>query len=419
MRPGASTSTTNENVAPISRAQAERNLYGGMTNKEVLGGEVDLLGSMGPYQGSINSGGAGLSWDDDVAARRAATPTYEAALPQVVIHGDRMTPDEQLSSLFGLDRKVVFTQAMAPSRIEAQQSIWSTYSNIAGAYRGNKIGFGDAVSMAWNNTKFAYRGSERTQGAVQAANGLLEVGGALTLSGTGVGAAVGIPLAFHGGDTIGTGMRRLWTGTSQSTVTYNGVEALTGSSRVAGFVDNAIPLAGGIVTAGNALRIAEQRVLNNMAYRSLTPDDLLTVDAGMGITAKAPQGVMTVEEHILNSGNKFPGGNGANNPWVGTSRSQDVARGYSSGNGTVPIYLGEVPQATQVELWQHAARNNNMYGQSMAYYRSVWAQEVSIYQHVPAIAIGGPMSYVSLVRPIGFGIGTASGTFTNTQGGGR
>ena len=265
--------------------------------------------------------------------------------------------------------------------------------------------------MAWNNTKFAYRGSARTQGAVQVANGALEVGGALTLSSTGVGAVVGVPLAFHGGDNIGTGLRRMWSGNAHDTLTYRGVEDLSGSSKIAALVDNAIPLVGGVAAAGNSLRIAEQRVLNNMAYRSLTPADAAAVDSGLGITAR---GTMTVEEHIMAA--KLPGGN----PWIATSRSKEVALGYSSGNGTVPIYLGEVAQSTQVEYWKFAARNNNMYGQSMPYYRSVWAQEVSIYQNIPMRAIGGPMSHVPVVRPIAIGVGTASGTFTNPkQGGGQ
>lgn len=75
--------------------------------------------------------------------------------------------------------------------------------------------------------------------------------GAFAISGTGVGAVVGLPLAFHGGDNFGTGLRRLWTGDMQNTVTYNGVEALTGSSRGAAFVDNAIPFAGGVAGAGS------------------------------------------------------------------------------------------------------------------------------------------------------------------------
>ncbi|WP_256082161.1 hypothetical protein [Massilia sp. YIM B04103] len=243
----ASQSGQDSGGAPMSPQQAERAQYGGLRLKQVLGGEKNYLGMLGPYNGDYSSAQAGGSWDSTVAAWRADNPTYQV-LPQVEIFGKPETAEYQLSVAFGLNKKVTFADAN-PSRIEAQQSIWSTYSNIASAYRSGQIGFGDAASMAWNNTKFAYQGSQRTQGAVQAFNGLLEGAGAFAISGTGVGAVVGLPLAFHGGDNIGTGIRRMWTGNAQNTLTYTGVEALTGSRNAAAFVDNAIPFAGGVASA--------------------------------------------------------------------------------------------------------------------------------------------------------------------------
>ena len=183
-----------------------------------------------------------------VAAWRANNPTYQV-LPQTHVFGRRETAEQQLNAAFGLSRKVTFLDAN-PSRIESQQSIWSSYSNIAGAYRTGQIGLGDTAAMAWDNTRFFYQGSPRLQGAVQVANGGLEVWGATLISGTGVGTVVGVPLAFHGGDNIGTGLSRVWTGNAQNTVTYIGVEALTGSRNVAAFVDNAIPFAGAVAGAG-------------------------------------------------------------------------------------------------------------------------------------------------------------------------
>ena len=249
-----------------------------MTINEVLGGERDLLGSMGPYQGPINDSEAPLSWDADVAARRAANSIYEAPPLRVVITGKRKTPDEQLASLFGLNKKVVFAQAMAPSRIEAVPSIWSTYGNIAGAYSDNKIGLSDAVAMAWDNTKFAYRGSQRTQGAVQAVNGAFEIGGALAISGTGVGTVVGLPLAAHGGDNIGTGLRRVWTGEDLRTLTYRGVSASTGSNRVAAFVDTAIPFVGGVAAAATVLPSSAAVIRETGARQIINPDSLRAWD---------------------------------------------------------------------------------------------------------------------------------------------
>ncbi|OEZ52860.1 DUF4214 domain-containing protein [Duganella sp. HH105] len=243
----ADSMTSQSGGTPMSPRQAERAQFGGMSMNEVLGGEKNYLGMLG----TNNSPNAGGSWDSTVAAWRAENPTYQV-MPQVEIFGKPETAEYQLSVAFGLNKKVTFPDAN-PSRIEAQQSIWSSYANIAGAYRNGQIGFSDAAAMAWDNTKFAYQGSQRTQGAVQAINGGLEVWGGTLLSGTGVGAAVGLPVAFHGGDNIGTGLRRLWTGEAQNSVTYNGVEALTGSRNTAAFVDKAIPLAGAVANVA-ALR---------------------------------------------------------------------------------------------------------------------------------------------------------------------
>ncbi|UVW28434.1 LysM peptidoglycan-binding domain-containing protein [Massilia sp. H6] len=105
LRPTVEQPSSGEKAGPISRAQAERSMYGGMTVKEVLGGEKDWLGSLGTYEGAIGNGGAGLSWDGDLAARRAAQPTYLAALPQVVVQGERMTAEEKVESLFNINRR--------------------------------------------------------------------------------------------------------------------------------------------------------------------------------------------------------------------------------------------------------------------------------------------------------------------------
>jgi hypothetical protein len=247
----ASQSDLGSGGAPMSKRQIERAQFGSMSLNQVLGGEKNYLGALGAYNGDYTSAQAGSSWDSTVAAWQADNPTYKV-LPQVEIFGKPETAEYQLNVAFGLNRKVTFSDAN-PSRIEAQQSIWSSYSNITGAYRSGKIGFGDAAAMAWDNTKFAYQGSPRLQGAVQAANGGLEVWGATLISGTGVGAVVGVPVAFHGGDNVGTGLRRLFTGESQNTVTYNGVETLTGSRNAAAFIDKAIPFAGAVANVA-ALR---------------------------------------------------------------------------------------------------------------------------------------------------------------------
>jgi hypothetical protein len=134
---------------------------------------------------------------------------------------------------------------------------------------------GDKLSMAWDTTKYYFRNSERAQGTAQAVGGALEVAGAVPLSSTGIGATIGVPLAFHGGDNIGTGLSRVIRGEPQETVTFSAVEALSGSRTVARAVDQGLPLLGAAAGAGlyvNSLRL-ESRVLldpNQVRYTQAT-----------------------------------------------------------------------------------------------------------------------------------------------------
>lgn len=146
----------------------------------------------------------------------------------------------------------------------------------------------------------------------------------------------------------------------------------------------------------------------------------------MGLTAKNPNGVWTVEDHVRNGNTKTRGGALRNDPWIGTTRDYEVVigpQGYNSGNGIVAINLNKVPNA-KVELWQTAPRTN-IYDpfdlrSTMPYHRSVWAQEVSIYQSVPSQAIYtpfSPLSQVQVYRPITYGLTLGSTGFTSNHGG--
>lgn len=142
-----------------------------------------------------------------------------------------------------------------PPMIQEQPSYPAALQNIAKAYKADKIGLSDAISMAWDNTKFYFDGSQAAQGAAQVVGGALEVLGATGMALSGVGAVVGIPLAFHGGDNIGTGISRIFRDEPQQTLTHTGVEALTGSTNIAQTVDKAIPFLGGVVSAAQGIKI--------------------------------------------------------------------------------------------------------------------------------------------------------------------
>jgi hypothetical protein len=102
--------------------------------------------------------------------------------------------------------------------------------------------------------------------------------------------------------------------------------------------------------------------------------------------AKAPNGTWTAAEHVANFSVGVSGGAAANSPWISTTRLPGVARAFDSGNGIAMIDLSKVP-SLQVEVWRFAPRVNGAAG--LPYHRSIWAQEVTIYQSIPAEAIMG------------------------------
>jgi len=98
----------------------------------------------------------------------------------------------------------------------------------------------------------------------------LEVAGAFGLSSTGVGVALLVPLAFHGGDTIGTGFNRTFGYGNNPTVTYQLVESSTGSATLASAVDQGIPFLAGVAGAGqlvNGLRLESRAFIDPLSTR--------------------------------------------------------------------------------------------------------------------------------------------------------
>ena len=75
-------------------------------------------------------------------------------------------------------------------------------------------------------------------------------------------------------------------------------------------------------------------------------------------------------------------------PIATTSRNLDVARSYDGGNGIISIDLSKV-NSLQVEVWQTAPRVNGVRG--LPYHRSIWAEEVTIFESIPQSAILEPI----------------------------
>jgi hypothetical protein len=398
---------------------------------------VDALGNAigsSLAEPSSNTGSRPLTFSQDVAAREAAADPYGLADFTVRTSSGSFVktaynPDAGRSaSDIELDRLVVgdrLAASAAPQPVDAvlpdaylardgsghpmpQEPVVITGQSTLGkitadpGYIANMrniftsdIAVGAKLSMGWGMTKYAFRGSDAAQGTVQVVGGGLEVVGAVGLTSTGVGTAVAVPLAFHGGDNIGTGLRRIFGSGNGTTLTYQGTYDLTGSREIAQGVDQGIPFLGGVASLGQGLRLAENSVLSNTSYRALNVADARALEGGMGLSGKAPNGNWTAVEHVLNAG---PGRGGAqmNSPWISTTRDLSVAvEGYSGGNGLVAVNLSRVPAANQVEVWQNVARTN--LSDSLAYHRAIWAQEVSVYQSIPAQAIYSPLAPLSQV----------------------
>jgi RHS repeat-associated protein len=141
-----------------------------------------------------------------------------------------------------------------------------------------------------------------------------------------------------------------------------------------------------LVNVGTRLMAGEAATRGtNIVYRGLNAADARAIAAGRGLTAKAPNGTWSAAEHVANSG-PGAGGAAANSPWLSTTRRLDVARAYDGGHGVVAIDLNRVP-SFMTEVWQHAPRVDGVAG--LPYHRSIWAQEVTIFQSIPREAIMG------------------------------
>jgi hypothetical protein len=91
---------------PISREQAERNMYGGMTSSQLLGGDKDWLAALGAYDGSYETSGN----DERI-------PTYQAAIPQVIVDGGDV--NQRLNAIFGLTPKNIGSVQVQSTQIDS------------------------------------------------------------------------------------------------------------------------------------------------------------------------------------------------------------------------------------------------------------------------------------------------------------
>ncbi|WUR15025.1 DUF4214 domain-containing protein [[Empedobacter] haloabium] len=90
---------------PISREQAERNMYGGLTSRQFLGGAKDWLSALETYDDPY-----GKSGNDERLSN------YQAPIPQVVVDGGDV--NQRLNAIFGLTPKNIGPVQMQSTQID-------------------------------------------------------------------------------------------------------------------------------------------------------------------------------------------------------------------------------------------------------------------------------------------------------------
>jgi len=136
------------------------------------------------------------------------------------------------------------------------------------------------------------------------------------------------------------------------------------------------------LSTSSRLSVAADAGGGNFVYRALNSADRASVDAGLGIVAKNPEGTWSLGDHVARGSSPA---SWSQDPWIATSRDPGVAAAFDSGNGVVRINLDLVNSPT-AEAWKTYPRLNGEAG--LPYHYSFWQQEVSIFQSIPAGAIG-------------------------------
>ena len=117
---------------------------------------------------------------------------------------------------------------------------------------------------------------------------------------------------------------------------------------------------------------------NNFVYRAITSANAETLNAGLGISAKNPEGSWNIEQHLIHGSNPR---SFLNDPWIATTPNINVAKASDNGNGIIKINLSRMLSTSAQKGWLSLPRS------SAGYHYSIWQQEVSIFQHVPQNAI--------------------------------
>ncbi len=137
---------------------------------------------------------------------------------------------------------------------------------------------------------------------------------------------------------------------------------------------------GGTSSISEVTGASESSFLGNgsIAYRAITSENANTINSGLGVFPKAPNGTWGLEQHLTYGSSAA---SYANDPWIASSSSYNISKSFNSGNGIITIDLSKIPSNNIQVGWQNLGRN------SPGYHFSIWQQEISIFGHIPQEAI--------------------------------
>ncbi|HZV64534.1 MAG TPA: hypothetical protein VFG03_06465, partial [Telluria sp.] len=244
MQPGskASVDASGASAGPMSKAQAERAQYGGMSQHEVLQGENDWLGSLGPYTGEMGSPNG-----DDSAFRALDASIRDSVIPKVPVPENLLSAEQKVESLFGL------TPRNWPTPQQQPESAYTPMRSVLGdAYRasmreafdsnnswGTRTGYGasalivaipglfnDAARDILNAPGNIYGGSKR-MAAGWSANDPYAFSNGLMQTSLGILGAAGAGSVVKNGLLVNQGMGAFSSSKAYARTTYEASNTLT------------------------------------------------------------------------------------------------------------------------------------------------------------------------------------------------
>ena len=124
----------------------------------------------------------------------------------------------------------------------------------------------------------------------------------------------------------------------------------------------------------------------NKVYRALNVKDAERYSQGLGLEAKKPNGMWSLDEHLVKGSGRA---SWLNAPFISTTTDIDVARGFNkagSNLGIIEIDLNIV-STKALKGYEIYPRVNGEAG--LPYHYSIWQQEISVYKNIPIEAIKG------------------------------